>query len=120
LGARLNFGLGSLTTRTNIGGRVTFDYFFPDGFDYWQVTGDGIYQLAPTGSVSPYLGGGLGLARSSVDVGPISPSSTDFFLNLIGGLKFKVLGNVRPFAEARFQIGDGSQLVLAGGVLFGR
>jgi hypothetical protein len=27
---------------------------------------------------------------------------------------------VRPFAEARFQLGDGSQLVLAGGVYFGR
>jgi len=121
LGARLKFGLGSLTTRSNVEGRVTFDYFFPDGFDYWQVTGDGIYQIAPTGSVAPYLGGGLGLSRSSVDVSPgFSGSSTDFFLNLIGGLKFKPLGNIRPFAEARFQIGDGSQLVLAGGVFFGR
>jgi hypothetical protein len=122
LGARLNFGLGSVTTRNKIEGRATFDFFFPDGFDYWQITGDGIYHIPTNSSVEPYVGGGLGFARSSSDSPSpgLGGSSSDVFLNLIGGLRFRALGNVRPFAEARFQLGDGSQLVLAGGIYFGR
>lgn len=30
------------------------------------------------------------------------------------------MGNVQPFVEARFQIRDGSQFVLSGGVYFGK
>lgn len=120
LGAKLNFGVGNITDRADIEGQVAFDYYFPDGFDYWTLTGSGIYSLTPSGSVAPHVGAGLGLGRTSVSVGTFSGSDTQLFLNLLGGLRFKAMGNVVPFTEARLQIGDGSQFVLSGGVFFGR
>lgn len=120
LGAKLNFGVGNITDRANIEGQVAFDYYFPDGFDYWTITGSGIYSLTPSGSIAPHVGAGLGLARASFDVGTFGGSDTSLFLNLLGGLRFKAIGNVTPFTEARLQIGDGSQFVLSGGVFFGR
>lgn len=120
LGAKLNFGIGSITDRSDIEGQIAFDYFFPDSFDYWTITGNGIYSLKPSGSVAPHLGAGLGLARASYSVGTFNGSDTSLFLNLLGGLRFKPIGNVTPFTEARIQLGDGSQLVLSGGVFFGR
>ncbi len=74
LGGRLNFGLGELTKKSKIEGRVAADYFFPNGFNYWQIAGDAFTKLRPQD----------------------------------------------PFGEARFQFGNGSQVVLAGGVTFGR
>jgi opacity protein-like surface antigen len=123
LGARLSFGLGSASQRRPVEGYVTFDYFFPDTFDYWEVTGNVAYRFTTTGSAKPYGGAGLGYGNSSIDTG--SPglgfgSGSDFFLNLFGGVRFQMLGSVQPFAEARFELGDGSQLVLVGGVFFGK
>lgn len=142
LGGRLNFGLGELTKKSKVEGRVAFDYFFPNDFDYWQITGDALYQVASSGSAKPYLGGGVGYSGSSSSNGYVPPGArrirttealtlstarllgygTDshFFLGLIGGLQFPAIGNIRPFGEARFQFGNGSQVVLTGGVNFGR
>ncbi len=123
LGGRLNFGLGEVTKKNKIEGRATIDFFFPNGFDYWQITGDGIYQIPTAGAAKPYVGAGLGYAKASIETMTPLPgygAGSDLFLNLIGGLRFEPRGNIRPFAEARFQLGDGSQLVLAGGIYFGR
>lgn len=128
LGARLNFGLGDMAKNQPIEGLLTFDYFFPDsppGVDltYWSVSANGIYRFTTRGaSVAPYAGGGLLLARSSTDLGSpgLSGSSTDLGLNLVGGLRFKTAGTLLPFVEARFEIADGSQFVLSGGVFFGK
>ncbi len=137
LGARLGFGLGELTRRNKIEGQATFDYFFPKHFNVWEVTGNGIYHLTNTGTVAPYLGAGLGYAHASasdqiylanrfvrpgLSVARLGSYSSDskFFLNLLGGVRFKPTGNIQPFAEARAEIGNGSQLVLTGGVYFGR
>lgn len=139
LGARLGFGLGEVTRRHRIEGQATFDFFFPDGGDVWELTGNGIYRLTPSGTVAPYLGAGLGyahygssyvfnaasrsrLVRPVFNVAQLAGSGSDsnFFLNLLGGLRFKPAGNIQPFAEARLEVGSGSQLVLTGGVFFGR
>jgi opacity protein-like surface antigen len=121
LGARLNFGLGAASQRRPIEGYATFDYFFPDGFDFWELTGNVVYRFTTTSSAKPYAGAGLGFGHSSADVGvPGFEGDSDFFLNLLGGLRFQVVGNVQPFAEARFELGDFSQLVIAGGVFFGK
>lgn len=116
IGARVAFPLGAGLADKGISALATFDYFFPDLGDYWQVTGNGVYSIKSSSSLSPYVGGGLGIARSSYE----GFSNTDVFLNLKGGTRFAPAGNVQPFVEARFQIGDGSQLVLSGGVYFGR
>lgn len=122
LGARLGFPLGQSLKDKGITALTTFDFFFPDVGDYWQATANAMYNLKSSGSVSPFLGAGIGIAHFSYDAGTTlgNVSSTDPFLNLIGGLKLKPMGNVQPFVEARAQLGDGSQLVLAGGVYFGK
>lgn len=124
LGARVGFGLGSKVANGKLEGLVNFDYFFPDAGNMWEIAGNAIYNLAKSGSVAPYVGGGLGLHHWSADyhVGEITGSASDsqLFLNAIGGLRLKPAGNVQPFVEARFEFGDGSQLVLAGGVYFGK
>lgn len=138
LGARVGFGLGDLTRKHRIEGQATFDFFFPEGGDVWEITGNGIYRLSPSGTVAPYLGAGLGYAHYSSNYTALtgnrrgsfrplfnvaqlaSSSSGDFFLNLLGGIRFKPAGNIQPFAEARLEVGSGSQLVLTGGVFFGR
>ena len=71
MGARLGFPLGGELKRKGIEGLVTFDSFFPKGFDYWTVTADGLYHFT-------------------------------------------------PFVEARYEIKDGHQFILAAGVYFGK
>ena len=139
LGARVGFGLGELTKKSKIEGQATADFFFPSGVNFWEATGNALYKVSTSGSVAPYVGAGLGFryasykanyntqaARSSrrpafsvTRLDTISGSNSDFFLNLLGGLRFKPAGNLQPFAEARVEIGSGSQLVLSGGVFFG-
>jgi len=129
LGARLNFGLGSLADSKPIEGLVTFDYFFPDdsfGTDatYWEISANAIYRFVERGKgITPYAGGGLLLARYSASAGTGSPSisDSDIGLSILGGLRFKTAGTLIPFAEARIDIvADNSQLVLSGGVYFGQ
>lgn len=122
IGARANFGLGAISERNPIEGQATFDYFFPDAGDYWELTGNALYRFdTPSPSVKPYAGGGLIFAHSSVDVLGVRDSNSDIGLNLVGGLRFNVKGTTTlPFVEARFEIMDGSQFVIAAGVMFGK
>ncbi len=136
LGARVGFGLGELTKKSKIEGQATFDFFFPRTFNAWEVTGNALYLVAPGGSVAPYVGAGLGysyygakgttgaysrsLLQPVFSVGGLGSNNSNFFLNLLGGVRFKPTGNIQPFAEGRVEIGNGSQLVLTGGVFFGR
>jgi len=121
LDARLNFGLGDISKRSPIEGMVTFDYFFPNGFDYWELTGNGLYSI-PTKSnnAKPSIGAGLGIGHTSGYSSPGINGKTNLFLNLVGDLRFKAAQRVLPYVEARVELGEGSQLVLGGGVYFGK
>jgi len=125
IGARANFGLGEFSKQNPIEGQVTFDYFFPNGYDYWELSGNGIYRFDTSAeSLKPYAGAGLLFAHSSSaspSPGLAGSSSTNLGLNLIGGLRFNVKGTTTiPFVEARLEVRNESQFVLAGGVLFGK
>ncbi len=128
IGGRIGFGLGSISERHPVEAIVSFDYFFPDeggsGVDltYWEINANGIWKFnLPNSGVAPYLGAGLNFARASVDVSGIGGGSdSKVGLNILGGLRFNVMGAVQPFAEARIELGGGEQLVLAFGVLFGK
>jgi hypothetical protein len=131
IGARASFGLGGLSAGRPIEGLVTFDYFFPDdvaGVDskYWEASVNGIYRLAmPESSLAPYLGAGVLLGHSSVDAGSTvcniaDCSNNNIGLNLIGGFRFKGGPRFLPFAEARFEVAEESQLVLTVGAFFGK
>jgi opacity protein-like surface antigen len=141
LGARLGFGLGSVSNRSPVEGYATFDYYFPEGFNYWELSGNVLYRIPAQSSLKPYAGAGLFYGYGSVDdsytpplrLGAPAPglsfsqarlgefgTDSGFGFNLMGGLRFAAVGNVQPFAEVKLAIASGTQLVLAGGVLFGR
>ena len=94
---------------------LSFDYFFPDGFDYYEGNINLSYQFGDMRrSVGPYLGGGLNIAHA--DVG--AASDTEVGLNLLGGVRFRSANRWVPFIEARFEAGGGEQFVITGGLLF--
>jgi opacity protein-like surface antigen len=121
-----DFGLG---VRSEFGGNLalvlSFDYYFPESdigsVDFYEFNGNLIYNF-PTEGVRPYIGGGLGIARVSLDADFFSDSSTETGWNILGGLKFGS-GGINPFAEIRYVIYTGDEsfnnrLVISGGILF--
>ena len=81
----------------------------------WVMNFDGQYQLDAE-SVSPYIGGGISWARLSTDT---RGATSDFGLNLKGGLVFNRTGNAQPYGEAILNFADGSEaLIFRAGLLF--
>lgn len=121
IGARLYAGL-PFTGVEFVG---TFDYFFPsvDGYNYLEVNANALFSLpvANMPAFRPYVGGGLNIARLSMDVPDAlqqlgaDDSDTELGLNVIGGAEFGI-GRFKPFAELRAQISGGEQFVLSGGI----
>lgn len=91
---------------------LSFDYFFPDNFDYWEINAN-VFNLFRTRNarVIPYAGGGLNIARISN-----GGSDTEVGLNLLGGLRLP--GRSRPYLEARVELGGGEQFVVTLGWMF--
>ena len=119
VGARLVMGLPNI--RTGLQGILSGDYFFIDcgGADcsWIELNANAAIPLAASG-LNPYVGGGLNVARISVDVNGFGNSSaTEIGLNVLGGLKFS--GSLSPFAEARLSLGGGEQFVITGGIMLG-
>ena len=121
-----DFGLGA---RGEFGGNfalvLSFDYYFPESdigsVDFYEFNGNLIYNF-PTEGVRPYIGGGVGIARVSLDTDFFSDSSNQTGWNILGGLKFGS-GGVNPFAEVRYVIytddeAFNNRLVAAFGILF--
>jgi hypothetical protein len=121
VGARLVFGLSDLYP--NLEAIISGDYFFWDACDdctYIEVNANVALPINVEAALNPYVGGGLNIARVSVDFGEFggSASDTEVGLNVLGGLKFPG-DSFTPFVEARFEIGGGEQFVLTGGILLG-
>ena len=123
VGARLLVGLGEAVR--HLEGIGSFDYFFPgENVNWWELNANVVLPVAVTSGFHPYLGAGLNLTNTSVDVVDGTPGftddggETDVGLNLVGGMKLPTSGAV-PFLEVRTTIGGGSQVVLTAGLLFG-
>lgn len=117
IGGRFHMDLAPGAPNLEIMG--SFDYFFPDGpGEYWEINGNAWYRIPTTGSRTtvPYVGGGLNIGHFDREA---TADDTDVGINLGGGVRF-LFENTIPFFEARFTIGGGDQLVIGGGVLFGR
>lgn len=122
VGARITYDLAEIQPGLHAIG--TFDYFFPstDGLSYLEVNANAGYDLPiEDQAFAPYVGGGLNLARASVDIdgigGSVSGSNTDLGLNILGGIRYPV-SEVTTFAEVRLEAAGGEQFVLSAGVLF--
>ncbi len=99
-----------------------FDYYFtPSGTDFYQFSANALLSvnMAALPTIAPYVGGGLGIARSSADVS--SPgangtfSDTDIGINLIGGGAVSV-GSLKPFAQLQLTLGNPDLVTVAIGV----
>jgi len=95
----------------------SFDYFFPDEFDLWEVN----INLAHTiplqvENVGLYGGAGFNWAHYS-NVGTFDSSDDKYGLNILAGVKY-LLASVTPYGEARVEISGGERWIFTAGVLF--
>jgi len=80
---------------------------------YWRNL-DVYYHFNPEGTMTPYLGGGLGLNFLH---GDRREASTELGMNLVGGLRFP--GNANHyFLEGRYTASTVSQAMVMAGVTF--
>lgn len=115
-----------LPTQTALEITGAFDLFFPDAdnLDYWEVNANVNYLVTMVESLFvPYVGAGLNIARFDLDIEPSDGiagrevSETEYGANLLAGVRY--LGAaVVPFAEVRFEVDGGEQVVFTAGVLF--
>jgi hypothetical protein len=129
LGAQLSWGTDNAGLA--IGGRLhwvwpwepgtamyaSFDYFFPDEFDLWEVNVN-LAQTVPLQieDVDIYGGAGLNWAHFS-NLGLLDRSDDEFGLNLLAGFRY-LLPSITPYGEVRFEFGGGEIWVFTGGVMF--
>jgi len=78
---------------------------------------DVMYHFQRAGSVSPYLGAGMGLHFYSFNLPGPNATSTDIGANLFGGLLIPA-PTLRLFVEGRYVASDRSQAMITGGVAF--
>ncbi len=125
VGGGIGFPIQESRVGDGIRGQATFDWFLLDKVvsgplatrpTYWEFNLNGTYELPHSRGV--YVGTGLNYTNSTRNGSLYANSGgTELGLNLIGGLKFG-RGSGAPFAQARFEVGGGKQLVLSGGVEF--
>jgi hypothetical protein len=124
VGAGVGFGTGWSASGAAIRGEATFDYFFPDGFDYWEINANLFLDIRSLQGL--YVGGGLNYANISSDIECSiceqfgfdidTGSSSEVGLNAIGGFNFN--GSNGPFVQAKIELGGGEQFVITGGFRF--
>jgi opacity protein-like surface antigen len=118
IGARVRLMIPSIAR--GVFGVGSFDYFFPDNFNYFELNANMGYMIPGVrGKVHPYAGGGLGYARASAeDCSGSGCSDSEIGLNLLGGMDIETRSRIMPFVEVRIELGGGEQFVLTGGVYF--
>ncbi|MBI4914467.1 MAG: outer membrane beta-barrel protein [Acidobacteria bacterium] len=112
VGARVEYSLQEMISLP-IDVVAFFNWYFPDGFDFWEISGNATYSI-PMDMIVPYAGAGLYYA--SFDAGSFDDS--EIGLNILGGAKFELGMGMTPFAEFRLTMGDYDQWMISGGVLF--
>jgi len=125
IGGGLGFPIQESKVGDGIRGQATFDWFIIDNVvsgplatrpTYWEFNVNGTYELPKTHGV--YVGTGLNYVNYTLDGSQVTNAGgTELGVNLIGGLKFG-RGRGAPFAQARYEVGGGKQLVITGGVEF--
>ena len=113
IGAGVEFSIAGMPLTFTPG----FDYY-PGlaGASYFVMDFDAHYPFQAKG-ITPYVGGGFYVSRVSVTLPTFgSISDTNVGLNLKGGAAFGTSSKVRPFTEARLRMGNGSTLIIKGGL----
>lgn len=107
-----------------------FIFYFPKDemgvkVNWWELNANVNYYFSSTESLDFYGLGGLNYSQVKVSYDGINNSMFDgsyndgrFGLNLGAGANFKIGSSLTPFAEVKYEIIDGGQLVIAAGVKF--
>lgn len=90
----------------------SFDYFLIDVGTMLGINADLRYQMPAQNLQWLYLGAGVGFTRFSFE----GFSNTSTRLNMIGGFQPAGGSRIKPFAEARLAVGDGSTFGVFGGI----
>lgn len=105
----------------------SFIYYFPKDYgagdmNWWELNGDVNYYFVENESIGFYGLAGLNYSHVSIDfdsaMGSMESSDGEFGLNLGVGANFNIQSSITPFAQLKYVIIDGSQLVLSAGVRF--
>lgn len=115
IGADARIGLAALPIAIN----PYFDYYFldVDNVSLVQLGANALYEFGIMNQVfTPYAGAGLAISRISYDISGVD-NDTEMGLNLLFGSRFG-FGQMRPFVQAQFTLGDADFFSLAGGLLF--
>jgi outer membrane immunogenic protein len=101
-----------------------FIYFFPSGFDMYEININGRYAIPVESDLGLYGIAGLNYSKLSFDESDLcggsdlcKGSSSDVGLN-IGGMASFGSGPVGFYADIKFILGGGEQLEIGGGVTF--
>lgn len=111
-GGQARLGLGGLPVIIN----PSIETYFVENLTWLQIDLNALYPFGVNNTTfTPYAGAGIGInyfKPENLD------GSTDAGLNLIAGATFG-FSRLRPFAEARINFDDGTNVGIRGGVLFG-
>lgn len=91
----------------------SFDVYFVDPGSLWALNLDLKYRITGQNFNWLYIGGGMQVARASVN----GASDSNVGLNLLAGVESRK-GAVHPYAEFRGTFGDGSSAQVAVGLNF--
>jgi hypothetical protein len=124
-GGGIGFPLAKRDAGGGVRGVATFDWFFPKDATinttvltptYWEFNINGVLDVQSVRGL--YVGTGVNYTTYSIDGSQVANAGgTELGLNILSGIKLGS-GHGAPFAQARFEIGGGKQLVLTGGIEF--
>ena len=134
VGAFVKFHLAEISEHA-VTGRVSFDYYFPGnsycggfngdcGYKYFEVSGDGLLDIANSSSdIKPYVGAGLLYTHTSFgsvycNYPGASCGSGGIGLDVLGGLNFMANSKLMPFVEAKLDLRSGGAFIIKGGIHF--
>lgn len=106
-----------------IAGAANFTYYFPDGFDWWEINANGHYNFLNEDGTAVYGLAGLNYASLSfpgvqTQFGSFGGGSTsEIGLNLGAGAEFDA-DFALIFAELKYVIGNADKLDIAAGLRF--
>lgn len=125
-----NIGIGAnaeFPIMENLTISPSFIYYLPKEeygmkMNWFEINANANYYIVSQDNMSVYALGGLNYSSVKVSfddawLGSYSSSDGRFGLNLGGGVNFN-LGGITPFAELKYVIIDGGQLVAGAGVKF--
>lgn len=120
LGIGVNVGVPLSALQENLEFSGNFTFYFPDGFDYWEVDGNVryLFPLSDDMNLLPFAMAGLAIGHFSWDAnGILDGSETELGLRLGGGFKVP-MDKLTPFVELALGIGDIPDFTLRGGLTF--